>query len=204
MIPRKTTAAVLFASLTVAGVAPAHAASPAEMISAFRLQHGEKRVTEDSKLTLIARDQAAAMAAKDSLDHDVLGRFSNRISPSGAGSAAENIAYGYDNFPKTLTQWIESSGHRKNLLLHGATHVGIASAKSPATNRIYWAMEIAGDYDRRKKIHEMPMVAGEPRVRVAKTLAGKTHTATAQAVETRAARTHASGTCRLKILSLCL
>jgi hypothetical protein len=201
---RKTTAAVLLASLAVSSLVPAYAASPAEMISAFRLQHGEKRVTEDSKLTQIARDQAAAMAAKDSLDHDVLGRFSNRISPSGAGSAAENIAYGYDNFPKTLTQWIESSGHRKNLLLRGATRVGIASAKSSATNRIYWAMEIAGDYDRRKKIREMPMVAGEPKVRVAKTQAGKTHTATTQAAETHTARTHTATTCRLKILSLCL
>ncbi len=134
------------------------------------------------------------MAAKDSLDHDVLGRFSNRISPSGAGSAAENIAYGYDNFPKTLTQWIESSGHRKNLLLHDATRVGIASAKSSSTGRMYWAMEIAGDYERRKTIREMPMVAGEPRVRVVTKKDAKTHTA----------KTHASETCRLKILSLCL
>jgi uncharacterized protein YkwD len=191
---RKSTATALFASLTVASLVPAHAASPAEMISAFRLQHGEKRVTEDSSLTQIARDQATAMAARDSLDHDVLGRFSNRISPSGAGSAAENIAYGYDNFPKTLTQWIESSGHRKNLLLHDATRVGIASAKSSSTGRVYWAMEIASDYERRKIIREMPMAAGEPKVRVAPKKDAKTRTA----------KTHTAETCRLKILSLCL
>ncbi len=91
------------------------AADPAQMISDFRLKHGEKRVTLDAALTRIAHDQAQAMAAKDQLDHDVLGHFNTRVGPAGAGRAAENIAYGYDGFPKTLDQWINSSGHRKNL-----------------------------------------------------------------------------------------
>ncbi len=77
------------------------AADPAQMISDFRLKHGEKRVTLDATLTRIAHDQAQAMAAKDQLDHDVLGRFNSRVSPAGAGRATENIAYGYDGFPKT-------------------------------------------------------------------------------------------------------
>ena len=50
-------------------------------------------------------------------------------------------------FPKTLDQWINSSGHRKNLLLPGATRVGVASVKSAKTGRMYWAMVIAGDYE---------------------------------------------------------
>jgi hypothetical protein len=123
------------------------AANPAAMISDFRLKHGEKRVTLDSTLTRIAHDQAQAMAAKDVLDHDVLGRFTTRVAPAGAGRAAENIAYGYESFPKTLDQWINSSGHRKNLLLAGATRVGVASVKSAKTGRTYWAMVIAGDYE---------------------------------------------------------
>jgi uncharacterized protein YkwD len=65
----------------------------------------------DATLTRIAHEQAAAMAAKDQLDHDVLGGFKARVGPAGAGRAAENIAYGYDSFPKTLDQWINSSGH---------------------------------------------------------------------------------------------
>src|ERR1700733_222740 len=101
--------AVIFCSLVVA--LPARAESPADMISSFRLQHGEGRVTADPVLGRIAHEQAAAMAAKDVLDHDVLGRFSSRVAPSGSGQAAENIAYGYDSFPKTLNQWIDSSGH---------------------------------------------------------------------------------------------
>ncbi len=53
-------------------------------------------------------DQARAMAAKDDLSHDVLGSFNRRVAPAGAGRAAENIAYGYDSFEKTLGQWIDS------------------------------------------------------------------------------------------------
>src|SRR6202047_4400114 len=108
--------------------APVMAAeSPAELISGFRLKHGEVRVVRDSTLDRIALDQARAMAAKDNLSHEALDSFSSRIAPSRAGRAAENIAYGYDTFEQTLDQWIASSEHRKNLLLPKASRVGIAS-----------------------------------------------------------------------------
>jgi hypothetical protein len=161
------------------------AADPAQMISDFRLKHGEKRVTLDATLTRIAHDQAQAMAAKDQLDHDVLGRFNARVDPAGAGRAAENIAYGYDSFPKTLDQWINSSGHRKNLLLPGATRVGVASVKSAKTGRMYWAMVIAGDYERPKPTK--PSKAAKPPKQMASSKP----------------KPRAAETCRLKILSLC-
>jgi uncharacterized protein YkwD len=160
--------------------AAAQSAAPAELISNFRQQHGEGRVTIDSTLNRIAHDQAAAMAAKDVLDHSVLASFSSRVAPSGSGQAAENIAYGYDNFPKTLNQWIESSGHRKNLLLHGASRVGVASVKSSTSGRTYWAMVIAGGY-------EQPKRADSPKG----TKVAKNQTRTAES-------------CRMKILGLCL
>jgi uncharacterized protein YkwD len=142
--------ALIVAALLLPAAQSASAAdsSPAELISSFRLQHGEIRVTEDATLNRIALEQARAMAARDTLDHDVLGKFSARIAPSRAARAAENIAYGYDSFGKTLDQWIASSEHRKNLLLHNASRVGIASARDDSGKRTYWAMEIAGDYEK--------------------------------------------------------
>jgi uncharacterized protein YkwD len=121
--------------------------TPAEMISTYRVKHGEGRVTLDSTLTRIAQEQANAMASKQALDHSVLAPFNSRVAASGSDRAAENIAYGYDNFPKTLDQWIGSDGHRKNLLLHNASRVGVASSKS-STGRTYWAMVIAGGFKR--------------------------------------------------------
>ena len=138
----------VIAGLLLLSATPSSAAeSPAELISGFRLKHGEVKVVRDATLDRIALDQARAMAAKDNLSHDALGPFNRRIAPAGAGRAAENIAYGYDSFEKTLGQWIDSSGHRKNLLLHNASRVGIASAKSSSGKRTYWAMVIAGDYE---------------------------------------------------------
>ena len=148
MLKSARAALVLVAmSLLLAHAAPASAETPAELISSFRLKHGEVRVTRDAALDRIAQEQARAMAEKNELSHEVLGSFSSRISPSRAGRAAENIAYGYDSFDKTLDQWIASSEHRKNLLLSKATRVGIASAKDKSGKRTYWAMEIAGDYE---------------------------------------------------------
>jgi hypothetical protein len=177
---------LLVVALCVVLPAGTAVADPAQLISDFRLKHGEKRVTLDGALTRIAHDQAQAMASKDVLDHDVLGRFTTRVAPAGAGRAAENIAYGYESFPKTLDQWINSSGHRKNLLLPGATRVGVANVKSAKTGRTYWAMVIAGDYER-------------PAPRPAKGTPKETRQASVAKPKPRATES-----CRFKILSLCL
>lgn len=177
----------MIAGLLLLAGAPATAGSPAELISSFRLKHGEARVVRDATLDRIAMDQARAMAAKDNLSHDALGPFNRRIAPAGAGRAAENIAYGYDNFEKTLGQWIDSSGHRKNLLLHNASRVGIASARNASGKRTYWAMVIAGDYEPKgkgKRKNKEPLVAV------------KRETAPASKLK--------SGNCHIKLLSLCI
>lgn len=178
----------MIAGLLLLAAMPARAAeSPAELISSFRLRHGEVRVVRDVTLDRIAMDQARAMAAKDDLSHETLGPFNRRIGPAGAGRAAENIAYGYDNFEKTLGQWIDSSGHRKNLLLHNASRVGIASAKNASGKRTYWAMEIAGDYEPKRgkgKKDSEPLVAVK-------------HEATP-------ASKPKSSNCHIKLLGLCI
>src|SRR4051812_13788510 len=98
----------LIAGLLLLATTPAMAEAPAELLPSFRLKQGEARVARDSPLDRIARDQARAMATKDALSHAALGPFNRRVAPAGAGRAAENIAYGYDNFEKTLGQWIDS------------------------------------------------------------------------------------------------
>ena len=165
-------------SLLMISAPSASADSPAELISKFRLGHGEVRVTSDSTLNRIAAEQARAMAAKDNLSHEALGSFTSRIAPSRAGRAAENIAYGYDNFEKTLGQWINSSEHRKNLLLRNATRIGIASAKDASGKRTYWAMEIAGDYEpppSKGKKGEKVLVAAKGKPASAKPSSSKCH-----------------------------
>jgi cysteine-rich secretory family protein len=178
----------LIAGFLLLVAAPAMAAeSPTELISSFRLKHGEVRVVRDATLDRIALEQARAMAAKDDLSHEVLGPFTRRIAPARAGRAAENIAYGYDSFEKTLGQWIDSSGHRKNLLLHNASRVGIASARDASGKRTYWAMVIAGDYEPKPgkgKKDKEPVVAAKR-----------------EAAPSSRSKTN---DCHIKLLSLCI
>jgi hypothetical protein len=168
--------------------APALAAeSAAELITSYRLKHGEVRVVRDATLDRIAMEQARAMAAKDTLSHEVLGSFTRRVAPARAGRAAENIAYGYEGFEKTLGQWIDSSEHRKNLLLHNASKVGIASAKDASGKRTYWAMVIAGDYEPKPPKGRKN---SEPLVAVRR--------------ETAPASKPKSSDCHIRVLSLCI
>lgn len=178
----------LTAGFLLLAAAPAMAGeSPAELISSFRLKHGELRVVRDATLDRIALEQARAMAAKNDLSHEALGPFTKRVAPAQAGRAAENIAYGYESFEKTLGQWIASSEHRKNLLLQNASRVGIASAKDASGKRTYWAMVIAGDYEpkaRKGKKDKEPLVA----VKREATPSGRPK----------------SSDCRIKVLGLCI
>src|SRR5437868_4463256 len=180
----RVTAGFLLLSTPVMAAEP-----PAELISSYRLKHGEVRVVRDATLDRIALEQARAVAAKGNLSHEVLGSFTTRIAPARAGRAAENIAYGYDSFEKTLGQWVDSSGHRRNLLLHNASRVGIASARDASGKRTYWAMVIAGDY--------------EPKPGKGK---GRKDKEPVVAVKRDAAPSgrSKSGNCTIKVLSLCI
>ncbi|MGC2774918.1 MAG: CAP domain-containing protein [Bradyrhizobium sp.] len=199
--------AVLVAALLALS---AHAAAtedtaPADQISAFRLRNGEGRVTRDATLDRIATEQARAMAEKDDLSHEVLGPFTRRVAPSKAGRAAENIAYGYDNFDKTLGQWINSPGHRKNLLLPKATKVGIASARTASGKRVYWAMVIAGDYNADKPKGKSKAVVAQTAPKAGATSAAKSE---ARAATRWGAKPPASSSkdCHLsiKVIGLCI
>lgn len=196
----KRAASLLIAGLLLLGAAPAIAAdSAAEQISSFRAKHGEPKVVRDATLDRIAMDQARAMAAKDDLSHDALGPFTRRVAPAGAGRAAENIAYGYESFEKTLGQWIDSSGHRKNLLLHNASRVGIASARTASGKRTYWAMVIAGDYEQKPKKGKKDQ---EPVVAVKRDAAPASKPKTD--AKTDAKTSAKTSACHIKLLSLCI
>lgn len=185
----------LFALQTTVAVAQ----SPADKVSAFRAQNREGKVAPDATLTRLAREQADAMAAKDILDHGAAGDFNQRIAPTGAGNAAENIAYGNTTFDKTLDQWIRSPGHRKNLLLRNATRLGVASARSERTGRTYWAMVIAGGYEPRRA-PKAKSKAKEPTDRLRATSGDKPKQAPKQTPKATATKKN----CTFSLLGLCL
>ena len=122
------------------------AAAAASMISGYRTNNGLPAVTLDPELTRLAEAQAASMAKRDKLDHNTGKPFVARLKASGydAKRAAENIGAGYHTLAEAFSGWRDSAPHRANMLLAGATRIGIAAIYTPASKyKVYWALILA-------------------------------------------------------------
>ena len=51
-------------------------------------------------------------------------------------AAAENIAYGQNSAQAVMTGWMNSEGHRNNILSDKYTHIGVGCYEND--NRLYW------------------------------------------------------------------
>ncbi|HEX5213723.1 MAG TPA: CAP domain-containing protein [Pseudolabrys sp.] len=128
------------------------AAAAASMISGYRTNNGLDAVTLDPELNRLAEAQAAVMAKRDKLDHAAGKPFVVRLKASGydAKLAAENIGAGYHTLAEAFSGWRDSPPHRANMLLKGATRMGIAAIYTPTSKyKVYWALILATPDDRK-------------------------------------------------------
>jgi len=54
----------------------------------------------------------------------------------------ENVAYGQPNAQAVITAWMNSAGHRTNILSPKFTQIGLSAATAP-DGRIFWTMTLA-------------------------------------------------------------
>jgi uncharacterized protein YkwD len=135
----------LYASMARSGVT-LDAKTAASMISGYRQNNGLPAVTLDPELMRLADAQVRAMAGRNVLDHNVAGPFNDRIKRSGfdARSAAENISAGYHTLAEAFSGWRDSPPHRANMLLKGATKMGIAAVYAPGSKyKVFWSLILA-------------------------------------------------------------
>jgi uncharacterized protein YkwD len=128
------------------------AATAASMISGYRTNNGLSTVTVDPELMKLAQAQAQAMASRDKLGHDVSGSFNDRLKSGGyrAKAAAENVSAGYHTLAEAFSGWRDSPPHRANMLLSGATRMGIAAVYAPKSKyKVFWALIIAAPDEKR-------------------------------------------------------
>jgi uncharacterized protein YkwD len=102
------------------------------LINQERAKAGVAPLTRNAKLDELASEWAARMAAKNSQFHRELTK--SLLNENGWKNLSENI-YGpvVDGSPRAILQaWLDSSGHRGNLLRESSTlgGVGIARTKS--------------------------------------------------------------------------
>jgi uncharacterized protein YkwD len=127
-------------------------AAAQSMISGYRQNNGLAPVTLDPMLTRLAQEQAKIMAERDKLDHSAGRPFKERINASGynAKVAAENISAGYHTLAEAFSGWRDSPPHRANMLLRGATRMGIATVYAPNSKfKVFWALILAAPDDKR-------------------------------------------------------
>ncbi len=128
------------------------AATAASMISGYRTNNGLTPVAVDPELMKLADAQARAMAGRDKLDHNVIRGFNERLKAQGyrAATAAENIGAGYHTLAEAFSGWRDSPPHRANMLLTGATRMGIAAVYAPKSKyKVFWALILAAPDERR-------------------------------------------------------
>ena len=118
----------------------------ASMISGYRANNGLPAVVIDPELMKLAQAQAEIMAKRDKLDHGAGKPFVQRLKASGydAKTAAENISAGYHTLAEAFSGWRDLSPHRANMLLAGASRMGIAAVYTPASKyKVYWSLILA-------------------------------------------------------------
>ncbi|MCK9907957.1 CAP domain-containing protein [Microbacteriaceae bacterium K1510] len=127
-------------------------AAAASMISGYRANNGLPAVSLDPDLTRMAQAQAEIMAKRDKLDHAAGKPFNVRLKASGydAKTAAENVSAGYHTLAEAFSGWRDSPPHRANMLLKGATRMGIAAVYTPGSKyKVYWALILAEPDDKK-------------------------------------------------------
>ena len=114
-----------------------------DLISIYRRNNGLSTVSLDPLLLAEAQKQADAMAAADSMSHEVRGTLQKRLDGSGLqhSMAVENISAGYHTLADAISGWRNSRPHNENLLNGKMRRMGIASAYAPGTKyKVFWAL----------------------------------------------------------------
>lgn len=106
--------------------------------NAARASAGLAPLSADTALDAVAQNCSQSQAANDAMAH--CPGFADRY-PSGWRWAGENVAMGY-SLDAVVTGWMNSPGHRANILRADVTHIGIGYAVS-ASGRPYYTQNLA-------------------------------------------------------------
>ena len=138
--PPKTTTAPRTSTADAPPVSGGPAAQVVALTNQQRAANGCGALTVDSRLTAAAQKHSADMSANNYFDHDSRdGRtFDQRIRAEGYSSpGAENIAQGQRSAQEVMNDWMNSPGHRQNILDCSLTTIGVGLAGSD----MYWTQD---------------------------------------------------------------
>ena len=116
-----------------------YASQVAALVNAVRAQHGLAALTVDTKVQRAAQVRAAETAQSFSHTRPNGSSFSTALTEAGVTyrTAGENIAYGQSTPQAVVDAWMNSSGHRANILSSSYTTIGVGYTVVNGT--AYWA-----------------------------------------------------------------
>jgi MYXO-CTERM domain-containing protein len=109
------------------------------LVNQARWSNGQAGLLRNAAMDQVAANWAAQLAANGTLSHNP--NYSSEI-PGGWTAAAENVAQGYGSGAAMHEGWMNSPGHRANVL-GGFTDIGIAFLSSGGTT---WGVQVFANY----------------------------------------------------------
>jgi Cysteine-rich secretory protein family len=165
------------------------------MTNTFRASNKLGGVKANAALTAVARAYASYIAKNGKLSHTADGREAgDRISSGGYAwcEIGENLASFLDSRGFTSTDlakssvegWINSPGHRKNMVAEHVTEIGVGVAQAPGDKPKFIAVQV---FARPKSLEYEFQISNAANVAVSYTFGGETQT-----IEPHYANTHTS------------
>ncbi|MBN8190613.1 sporulation protein [Bacillus sp. NTK074B] len=115
-----------------------------ELTNQERAKQGLPALKVDAELSKVAREKSRDMQANKYFSHtsptygspfDMMKQFGIEYS-----SAGENIAMGQQTPEEVVQAWMNSEGHRKNIMSSNYTHIGVGYVE----NGNYWTQQFIG------------------------------------------------------------
>lgn len=117
-----------------------------DLANAERAKIGRAPLAIDLRMARAATAHSAEQAARLLMTHDGANGSDagDRITSAGFTWSAwgENVARGQRDCAAVVTAWMNSSGHRANILSASYTHIGMGAVRG-SNGSIYWTMDLA-------------------------------------------------------------
>lgn len=152
----------------VPAINAAYESRVAQLVNQERAANGLPPLKLIPTLSAAARYHANDMGADDYFQHDSFDRTGSGLQRvcgafervnlwySGWTAAGENIAAGYDSPEAVMAAWMQSEGHRSNILSPDFVELGVGYFSGAGTFPSYWVQ----DFGRRSGVSPL-IVAGE-------------------------------------------
>ena len=120
-----------------------------ELVNKERVARGLGTLKYSTDVAYVARVKSQDMIDKKYFAHEsptygspfkMMEKFGLRFSAAG-----ENIAYGQRTAAEVMNAWMNSAGHRANILSQSYTTIGVGVAKA-ANGTLYWTQEFIKPY----------------------------------------------------------